>query len=186
MMWRLSQNCYPLLVNILKWSSKYSHCSKIYIRSRRFWVKGQLAFFDIRVFDSNAKRYLHSALPQCYTQNVKEKKRQYNKRVLQIEHGGFSPLISYGGMSHECSTFIVKSIIWKRDILPSAAINWIQTKISFALLQSCLLRLRGRRSLSWNIVTVRDDVQFSCEVLKIPRTEQCLCIFKVVCTLKFE
>ena len=100
MIWRLSQNCYPLLVNILKWSSKYSHCSKIYIRSRRFWVKGQLAFFDIRVFDSNAKRYLHSALPQCYTQNVKEKKRQYNKRVLQIEHGGFSPLISYGGMSH--------------------------------------------------------------------------------------
>ena len=37
------------------------------IKSRRFWVRVQQAFFDIRVFDSNAKRYLNSAPPQCYT-----------------------------------------------------------------------------------------------------------------------
>ena len=69
---------------------------------------GQQAFFDIRVFDPNAKRYLNSALPQCYAQNEKEKKRQHNERVLQIEHGSFTPLVFsvYGGMSRECSTFL--------------------------------------------------------------------------------
>ena len=36
------------------------------IRSRRFWIRGQQAFFNIRVFDTNAKRYLNSALPQYY------------------------------------------------------------------------------------------------------------------------
>ena len=41
-----------------------------------FWVKGQEAFFDIKVFDLNAKRYLNSALPQCYVQNEKVKKRR--------------------------------------------------------------------------------------------------------------
>ena len=40
--------------------------ARLDIRSRRFWVKGQQAFFDIKVFDPNAKRYLNSALPQCY------------------------------------------------------------------------------------------------------------------------
>ena len=55
------------------------------IKSRGFWVRGQQAFFDIKVFDPNTKRYVDSALPQCYAQNGKEKKRQYNERVLEIE-----------------------------------------------------------------------------------------------------
>ena len=75
--------------------------ARLNIRSREFWIKGQQAFFDVRIFDPNAKRYLNSALPQCYAQNEKDKKRHYNERVLQIEHGSFSPLLFsiYGGMS---------------------------------------------------------------------------------------
>ena len=53
--------------------------ARLDIGSRRFWVRGQQAFFNIRVFDPNAKRYLlNSALPKCYEQNEKEKKRQYH------------------------------------------------------------------------------------------------------------
>ena len=39
--------------------------------------------------------------------NEKEKKRQYNERVLEVEHGSFTPLVfsSNGGMGRECSTF---------------------------------------------------------------------------------
>ena len=43
--------------------------ARLDIRSRGFWVRGQQAFFNIRVFDPNAKRYLNSAPPQCYAQN---------------------------------------------------------------------------------------------------------------------
>ena len=146
--------------------------ARLDIRSRGFWVRGQQAFFDIRVFDPNTKRYLNSALPQCYAQNEKEKKRQYNERVLEIEHGSFTPVVFsiYGGMSREYSTFynrLSNLLFEKRDIPPSVTINWIRVKISFALLKSCLLCLRGTRSLNRNIATVGDDVQFSCEVSKI-------------------
>ena len=76
--------------------------ARLDIRSRGFWFRGQQAFFDIRGFDPNAKRYLKSALPQCYAQNKKGK-----IRVLQIEHRRFTLLVFslYGGMSRECSTF---------------------------------------------------------------------------------
>ena len=33
------------------------------IRARSFWVRGQEAFLDIRVFDPNANRYLNATLP---------------------------------------------------------------------------------------------------------------------------
>ena len=72
----------------------------------------------------------------------------------------------YGGMSRECSTFynrLSNLLSEKKDILPSVTINWIQQKF-----QSCFLCLRGTRSLDRNIATVGDDVQFSCEVSKIP------------------
>ena len=34
--------------------------ARLDFRSREFWVRSEQAFFDIRVFDSNAKRYLNS------------------------------------------------------------------------------------------------------------------------------
>ena len=55
---------------------------RVDIKSRGFWVKDQQPFLDVRVFDPNANRYLNKALPQCYIKNEKEKKRQYNERVL--------------------------------------------------------------------------------------------------------
>ena len=55
---------------------------RVDIKSRGFWVKDQQPFLDVRVFDPNANRYLNKTLPQCYIKNEKEKKRQYNERVL--------------------------------------------------------------------------------------------------------
>ena len=74
-------------------------------------------------------------------------------------------------MIRECSTFynrLSNLLSEKRDIPPSVALNWIRTKISLALLKSCLLCLRGTLSLNQNIATVGGDFQFSCEVSKIP------------------
>ena len=54
-------------------------------------MRGQQTFFDVRVSDTNASRYLNKALRQCYIQNEKEKKRQCSERVLEIDHGSFTP-----------------------------------------------------------------------------------------------
>ena len=67
-----------------------SNEARVDIKSRGFWVIGQEAFFDVRVFDPNANRYLNKALPQCYIQKEKGKKRQYNEKVLEIDHGSFT------------------------------------------------------------------------------------------------
>ena len=52
-------------------------------------------------------RNLNKALPQCYIQNEKEKKRQYNERVTEIDHGSFTGLVFsiFRGMGGEYSTF---------------------------------------------------------------------------------
>ena len=67
-----------------------SNEARVDIRSRGFWVIGQETFFDVRVFDPNANWYLNKALPQCYIQKEKGKKRQYNEKVLEIDHGSFT------------------------------------------------------------------------------------------------
>ena len=69
-----------------------SNKARVYIRVNKFWERDHQAFFSRKVFDPNTNRYLKAALPQCYIQNGKEKKRKFNNRVLQIDHGSFTPL----------------------------------------------------------------------------------------------
>ena len=42
--------------------------------------------FDVRVFIPLAKRYATFDPQKCYELNEKETKREYNERILQIEH----------------------------------------------------------------------------------------------------
>ena len=116
-----------------------------------FWVTGQRAFFDIRVFDLSAQRYRNRELTKCFEMNEKEKKRQYNERVLEVEHGSFTPLVfsSNGGMGRECSTFYkrLSEMFAEKNKQPlHEAIRNIRTKISFSLLRSTIRCIRGSRS----------------------------------------
>ena len=63
------------------------------IRARGFWTKHQIAFFDVRIFDPNAKRDSAKSLQRFYINNKKQKKRQFNMRALQVENGSFIPLV---------------------------------------------------------------------------------------------
>ena len=146
-----------------------SNEAKVDIKSRGFWVRGQQAFFDVGVSDPNANQYLNKALPQCYIQNEKEEERQYNERVLEIDHGSFTPFVFpiYGGMGRKSRAFynrLAKKIAEKRELHQSIVTNWIRTKISFALLKSALLCLRGSRSISRNTCFLGDNIEAAHEV----------------------
>ena len=52
-----------------------SNEARLDIRTRGFWERGQQAFFDIRVLDLNACRFLYKSLQQCHAMNELEKKR---------------------------------------------------------------------------------------------------------------
>ena len=60
-----------------------------------------------RFFNPNATRYPKIELSKSCEVNEKEKKKDYNERIMQIEHGSFTPLVmsATGGMSRECRTF---------------------------------------------------------------------------------
>ena len=78
--------------------------ARLDIHARRFWENQRSAFFDMRVFHPNADSYRDLKLQQIYRNHENEKKRLYSRRVLDIEHGTFTPLIftSTGGMGKEC------------------------------------------------------------------------------------
>ena len=46
------------------------------ISARRFWIRGQRAFFDIRVLDPNAQCHQSNTLRKCYEINKKAKKER--------------------------------------------------------------------------------------------------------------
>ena len=122
------------------------------VSARSFWVRGQRAFFDTRVFYPLAPSYLAQDLESLHRQNENEKRRTYNQRVLQVEMGSFSPLVftSSGGQAKECSLFysrLAGMIAEKRNQPKSIVTAWLRCRLGFSLLRSSLLCLRGSRVL---------------------------------------
>lgn len=131
-------------------TSNVSNEARLDISARSVWSKNQRAFFDVRVFNPTARRFRNQTLPKMYLSNENEKKRAYNERVLQVENGTFTPLVFnvFGGMGRECITFykrLSSLMADKRNENLSYVATWIRTRISFALLRSCLMCLRGTR-----------------------------------------
>ena len=99
------------------------------------------------MFDLNTCRYPNKSLQQCHAMNEHEKKRSYNKRVVQVDQVTFKPLVLsiYNGMETECNMFyslLSQLISDKRNLSKSITMNWIRTKVCFALLKSSRLCLR--------------------------------------------
>ena len=136
--------------------------ARLDISARGFWTKYQMAFFDVRVFDPNAKRYEKKSLTQSYLLNEKEKKRQYNERVMQVENGSFTPLVFTvnGSMGREASKFykrLAEVLCEKRNEPYSLTMSWIRRKISFSLMRSVIMCLRGSRSIKPEYVENRTN-----------------------------
>ena len=79
-----------------------------------------------------------------------DKKRLYSKRVLDVEHGSFMPLVftTTGGVGKECIRYqsrLAELIAAKKGEHYSQKISWIRARTSFALLWSALVCLRGLR-----------------------------------------
>ena len=108
----------------------------------------QSAFFDVRVFDPFAPCYRCSTLAQCYRKNELEKKRAYEERVREIEHGSFSPLVfsAAGGMG-PIATVVYKrlaSLLFeKQGRAYSSTLHWLRCRLNFSLLRSAIMCIRA-------------------------------------------
>ena len=135
-------------------TAKTTNEARLDIRGREVWERGQQALLDLRVFDPNACRYLNKLLQQCHVMNEKEKKRKEHTmrefcklNMVHLHHWFFS---IYGNTGRECRTFyssLSNLLSEKRDLPKSITMNWIRTKICFALLKSSLLCLIGSQTV---------------------------------------
>ena len=63
--------------------------SRLDVKARGFYRHGQSAFFDIRVAHLNAASYKLLPTHKILSRHENEKKREYNRRVIEIEQAVF-------------------------------------------------------------------------------------------------
>ena len=115
------------------------------------WQRGQRAFVDVRIFNPFAPSYRNQSWNSTFKNIEATKKWEYNRRIMYNEHGTFTPLIFSinGGLSRETSTFysrVAELLAIKRNSIKAETITWLRRKISFNLIRSSVLCLRGTRN----------------------------------------
>uniref|UniRef100_A0A1X7TFT4 Uncharacterized protein n=1 Tax=Amphimedon queenslandica TaxID=400682 RepID=A0A1X7TFT4_AMPQE len=94
---------------------------------------------------------METPLSTTYRRHENDKRRQYEQRVTQVEHSSFVPLVfsATGGMSKSTSNFyrhLAQKLSTKRDEHLSMTLGLLRCRLSFALLRSAIMCIRGVRS----------------------------------------
>ena len=110
----------------------------------------QDAFFDVRVFNPFAPSN-QSSLRFTYGKHEREKPRVYEKRVIQIEHGSFTPLVfsACGGIRPAAQVvynLIAAKLAEKRGAPHERIVSWIRYMLRSSLLRSAIRCIRSLRS----------------------------------------
>ena len=107
--------------------------ARLDIHARGFWERHRSGFFDVRVCHPNATSYRDLEPQQIYRIHENEKKCLYSRRVLDIKHGAFTPLVftTTGGMGKECLMYhsrLAQLIAIKKGEQYAKTISWIRTR----------------------------------------------------------
>jgi len=135
--------------------------ARLDFHARGVWERQRSALFDVRVCHPNADSYKDLSPKQIYRRHENEKKRQYANLVLEVEQGTFTPLVfsTTGGMGEECLRYhsrLAELLSAKKGKDYSITISWIRSKVSFAILSTALLCLRGSRTLRRTNLNIND------------------------------
>ena len=126
--------------------------ARLDVKAQNFWDKSkQSTFFDVRIFNSDAPSNCTTSTDACYRRHECEKRRTYEQRIPEVEHGTFTPLVlstSGGwGLSATVAFKRLAGLISKKHDQPySSTLNFIRCKIAFSLIDSAVACLRGPRS----------------------------------------
>lgn len=125
---------------------------------RRVWTSQTEALFDIRVVDTDTQSYINQTPLQVLT--TAEKKKNKYSNACHERRALFTPIcVSVDGMlSKETTRFIQRlaerlSIIWEKNY--STTINWIRTRLSFAIIRATILCLHSSCT-KWQSVNIVD------------------------------
>jgi hypothetical protein len=127
-----------------------SHCTvniedeaRVDIAANDFWSFRQKSFFDVRVFNPFSSSYKETSIKVCHKRKEQEKRRRYEERIRQVEHGSFTPLTftTAGGIGPAATIFFKRlaSTLADRHKKPySQVICLIRCQLSFSLLRSAI------------------------------------------------
>ena len=135
-------------------SANTSSEARLDVKASGLWgSRFQSTFFDIRVFNSLAQSNLSPNMASVFQRHEQEKRRHYDERVRVVEYASFLPIVfsSNGGMG-KCATSTYKRIASllssKMDSPYSHVLGWLRCALSFSLVKSAVMCLRGSRSRS--------------------------------------
>ena len=126
--------------------------ARLDIRAQGFWgERHQSAFFDVRVFNPFAPSNTNSTPESVYKRHENEKRRNYEERVREVEHGSFTPLVfsATGGMGKAATVMyqrLASLLSVKRAQSYSKTMSWLRCQLTFSLLRSAITCIRGSRS----------------------------------------
>jgi hypothetical protein len=106
-------------------------------------------YFDVTAWSALAKS--NSGTPESVHMRTELKKeREYKQRIQEVDHGDFTPLVFCisGGMGPKAASVIrhlAEALAFKQDQPLSSTLCWLRCRISFTLLRSAMLLLRGSR-----------------------------------------
>ena len=68
--------------------------------------------------------------------------------MLEVEWGTFTPLVmgTNGGMGEECRSQLANKLAAKQNESYNTVITWIRAKLSYEILRSAVLCVRGSRT----------------------------------------
>ena len=101
-------------------------------------------YLDVRIFHAGAPSYRSKTPNQLYAEHERQKKREYNARILNIEKSTFVHMVFYtsGGIGKEATRFLkqVAGIISNRRGEEYSDVNFhLKTRPRIALLKSTLI-----------------------------------------------
>jgi len=107
------------------------------------------AFFNVRVFNSHAPSNCKTSTATCYLRHELEKRRAYERRIIEVEHGSFTPIVlsTSGGWGPSATVAFRRLASLQADKLEQPySMGLLHCRIAFTLLDSlfmCLLRARS-------------------------------------------
>ncbi|KAG0722681.1 hypothetical protein GWK47_044061 [Chionoecetes opilio] len=124
--------------------------ARVDVSARGFWTRGQRAFMDLRIFDPMAACHRGISLEAAHQRNEQEKIRAYGERIQHVDQGSFTPLVftTSRGMGPKAKCFysrLADVMAEKKHQPRSPVVAWMRCRLSFSLLRSALLCLRGTR-----------------------------------------
>ena len=137
------------------------------VRARGYWRPGQDFYYDLCITNADADSQKERTVAAILRSKETSKKSQYNQRIMDVDHGTFTPLVLTikGVMGHECEKFIktlAEKLAKKKGERYEEIMRYIRIKVSFLVMKAALLCLRGTRGKvkSNNFQEEGEDISF--------------------------